>query len=245
LFVYWIRFKKIKAIRLEYVSIRLTPTLLMWSIQMVTVSYAEVSALLRLSVTSTSIRTEVGFRSAVILYLWARSRTLFTANGTVFAIIDGPSVSSSTQWPGHVLLRHSPVKLMKTTWEETVSRVAKMAPNALIWDTLLTIRTVAETCIWLPEKMNHFVVSTVCLCVRWFLISTYSQHYYYWVNCFQTLIANQYKIRIISSSGQGSTWGKLEIQFVGKDGTNETFMLTNESDEIKDVGLIQVWKLIL
>ncbi|CAG2176206.1 unnamed protein product, partial [Oppiella nova] len=51
---------------------------------------------------------------------------------------------------------------------------------------------------------------------------------------------NQYKIRVISSSGQGSTWGKLEILFVARDGKNETFVLTNEADEIKDTGFIQV-----
>ncbi|CAG2177684.1 unnamed protein product, partial [Oppiella nova] len=51
--------------------------------------------------------------------------------------------------------------------------------------------------------------------------------------------ANQYKIRVISSSGQGSTWGKLEILFVARDGKNETFVLTNEADEIKDTGFIQ------
>lgn len=51
--------------------------------------------------------------------------------------------------------------------------------------------------------------------------------------------ANQYKIRLVSTSGQGTTWGRLEMTFVGKDGSNETFLLTNEADEIKDEGWIQ------
>ncbi|XP_015786678.1 pancreatic triacylglycerol lipase [Tetranychus urticae] len=50
--------------------------------------------------------------------------------------------------------------------------------------------------------------------------------------------ANQYKIQIDSSSGQSSTWGKLEVIFLTKD-RNETFQLTSESDEIKDESLIQ------
>ncbi len=44
----------------------------------------------------------------------------------------------------------------------------------------------------------------------------------------------------MSTSNQGSTWGKLELQFIARDGANETFMLTNEADEIKDTGFIQV-----
>ncbi len=44
----------------------------------------------------------------------------------------------------------------------------------------------------------------------------------------------------MSTSNQGSTWGKLELQFITRDGANETFILTNEADEIKDTGFIQV-----
>lgn len=55
---------------------------------------------------------------------------------------------------------------------------------------------------------------------------------------FQLKTANQYKIQIVSSSGQSSTWGKLEVIFLTKD-RNETFQLTSESDEIKDESLIQ------
>jgi hypothetical protein len=58
---------------------------------------------------------------------------------------------------------------------------------------------------------------------------------------FFLLKANQYKIRVMSTSNQGSTWGKLELQFIGRDGANETFTLTNEADEIKDTGFIQVY----
>lgn len=60
----------------------------------------------------------------------------------------------------------------------------------------------------------------------------------------QTLIdlssssANQYKIRILSSNTQHSTWGKLEITFISP-GANETFPLTSESDEIKDKAILQ------
>jgi len=50
--------------------------------------------------------------------------------------------------------------------------------------------------------------------------------------------ANQYKIQVINSQGQSSTWGKLEITFLSKD-KNETFQLTSESDEIQDKNLIQ------
>ena len=50
--------------------------------------------------------------------------------------------------------------------------------------------------------------------------------------------AKQYKIRILSSNTQHSTWGKLEISFISKD-ANETFPLTSESDEIKDKAILQ------
>lgn len=55
--------------------------------------------------------------------------------------------------------------------------------------------------------------------------------------CF--IAANQFKIRVVSSATQGSTWGRLEIQFLTGDGLNETFVLSEESDEIKDTGYIQ------
>jgi Lhr-like helicase len=63
-----------------------------------------------------------------------------------------------------------------------------------------------------------------------------------WLNFYYnfSLKANQYKIRVMSTSNQGSTWGKLELQFITRDGANETFILTNEADEIKDTGFIQV-----
>ncbi len=39
------------------------------------------------------------------------------------------------------------------------------------------------------------------------------------------LSANQFKIRVISSTGQGSTWGRLEIMFVTKDGKDTGYGL--------------------
>ncbi|RWS29716.1 Pancreatic lipase-related protein 1-like protein [Leptotrombidium deliense] len=50
--------------------------------------------------------------------------------------------------------------------------------------------------------------------------------------------ANPYKIAIENRVAQGSTWGKIEIDFHSKD-ANETFQLTSESDEIKEASLIQ------
>lgn len=50
--------------------------------------------------------------------------------------------------------------------------------------------------------------------------------------------ANQYKVQIISSTGQSSTWGKLELTFLSKD-RNETFQLTGESDQINSEDIIQ------
>ncbi|KAG8195855.1 hypothetical protein JTE90_008547 [Oedothorax gibbosus] len=51
--------------------------------------------------------------------------------------------------------------------------------------------------------------------------------------------ANQYRIAISSTRGQGTTWGKLEISFIGEDSGNETFVLTSESQEISDQQSIQ------
>ncbi|KAF8777794.1 Inactive pancreatic lipase-related protein 1 like protein [Argiope bruennichi] len=48
-----------------------------------------------------------------------------------------------------------------------------------------------------------------------------------------------YRISIASTRGQGTTWGKLEISFIGEDNSNETFVLTNESQEINDKQDIQ------
>ena len=39
-------------------------------------------------------------------------------------------------------------------------------------------------------------------------------------------LANQFRILISSTRGQGTTWGKLEVSFLGEDNGNETFVLT-------------------
>lgn len=51
--------------------------------------------------------------------------------------------------------------------------------------------------------------------------------------------ANQYKVSIVNTRGQGKTWGKFEITFISEDSSNETFVLSNESQEITDTQLIQ------
>lgn len=54
---------------------------------------------------------------------------------------------------------------------------------------------------------------------------------------------NQYQIRIESSrenQGQAVTWGRMEIQMFTANGMNETFVLTQEGDELKEGGSIQV-----
>lgn len=50
--------------------------------------------------------------------------------------------------------------------------------------------------------------------------------------------ANQYKVQVVGTEGQGPTWGRIELVFMSKD-ANETFTLTSDSDEIKDQGYIQ------
>ncbi|XP_023230832.1 pancreatic triacylglycerol lipase-like [Centruroides sculpturatus] len=51
--------------------------------------------------------------------------------------------------------------------------------------------------------------------------------------------ANQYKVSMMNSQGQGKTWGKFEITLISKDSSNETFVLSHESQEITDTQVIQ------
>ena len=71
----------------------------------------------------------------------------------------------------------------------------------------------------------------------------YSSNFVYsiLVLVFSFWIANQFKIRIESSrDGQSVTWGKMDIQLINANGLNETFVLTQESDELKEGEKIQV-----
>lgn len=76
------------------------------------------------------------------------------------------------------------------------------------------------------------------------------------LNLFQTNFSgqssvNQYQIRIESShelqgpsQSASTTWGRVEIQLLNEmNGKNETFVLTQEADELKEGGIIQVGSL--
>ncbi|XP_055945860.1 pancreatic triacylglycerol lipase-like isoform X1 [Argiope bruennichi] len=80
-------------------------------------------------------------------------------------------------------------------------------------------------------------------CVNMGYYADRSQHargkYYLVTRETEPFCANQYRISIASTRGQGTTWGKLEISFIGEDNSNETFVLTNESQEINDKQDIQ------
>lgn len=54
---------------------------------------------------------------------------------------------------------------------------------------------------------------------------------------------NQFRVRIDSSStGDGPTWGKIDLTLVNLNGHNETFSLTQEAEELREGGHIQVWR---
>lgn len=53
------------------------------------------------------------------------------------------------------------------------------------------------------------------------------------------LLVNQFRIQINFSREQDVTWGQIELQLINKEGYNETFILTQETDQLKEGKQIQ------
>ncbi|UXI17662.1 hypothetical protein NH340_JMT03605, partial [Sarcoptes scabiei] len=47
-------------------------------------------------------------------------------------------------------------------------------------------------------------------------------------------LVNQFRVQILSSSGQGVTWGQIKLQLINNDGFNETFALNQEIYQLKE-----------